>query len=134
MSSEKLDSNSFAFGEWEDQLFNQVLVATHQKSSMAFCRFNFLVHNSIVFYLDRGWWHSTKGSVSAVAERLERTENVTLVRCKVVKTRFGWIPYFGRRREEELVVGWRETGIEVTAATRWTAPLLEAMHAERNPN
>jgi hypothetical protein len=118
---------------WEDQLFYQILQATHTKSSRAFCRFNFLVHNRIVFYLDRAWWHSTKGSVSAVAERLERVENLTLVRCEVGKTRFGWIPHFGRTREEEITVGWREPGIEVTAANRWADRLSEAMRAEKNP-
>lgn len=117
---------------WEDNIFNEVLAAVHRKSSGAFCRFNFLVHNDIVFYLNRGWWHSTKGSISSVAEQLEGTENVTLVRCDVKKTQKGWIPYFGRSREEERSVGWRENGIEVTSAPEWLDRLSLAMQAEKN--
>jgi len=116
---------------WEDNIFSEVLAAVQPRSSMAFCRFNFLVHKGVVFYLDRGWWHSTKGSVSNVAERLEGTDNVTLVRCAVKKTKNGWIPYFGRSREEELSIGWRETGIEITSAPEWSERLSEAMHAEK---
>jgi len=116
---------------WEDQLFTQVLAAANQKGAKAFCRFNFLVHNGVVFYLNRDWWHSTKGSVSAVGKRLESVNNVKLVRCEVQKTRHGWIPYFGRTREEELGVGWRETGIEVTAPQEWAVHLLNAMRAEK---
>ena len=116
---------------WEDQLFNQVLAACLEKRVKAFCRFNFLVHNGVIFYLDRAWWHSTKGSVSNVAERLERTESVNLVRCEVRKTRFGWIPHFGRTREEELFVGWRETGISVTSSPGWAEQLSNAMCAEK---
>jgi hypothetical protein len=116
---------------WEDKLFSQVQAAVNQRSSNAFCRFNFLVHNGIVFFLDRDWWHSTNGSVSAVAERLERTPDLTLVRCEVRKTRFGWIPHFGRTREEELAIGWRETGIEVIPPSRWSDQLYDAMQAEK---
>lgn len=116
---------------WEDQLFSQIQAAVNQKSSKAFCRFNFLVHNGIVFFLNRAWWHSTKGSISAVVERLERVPDVTLVRCEVGKTRFGWIPHFARTREEELVVGWRETGIEVIAPPQWAVQLSGAMDAEK---
>lgn len=116
---------------WEDQLFSQIQAAVDQRSSKAFCRYNFLVHNGIVFVLDRAWWHSTKGSIYALVERLERIPDVTLVRCEVGKTGFGWIPHFARRPETELWIGWRETGIEVIAPPQWAVQLSCAMNAEK---
>ena len=40
-------------------------------------------------------------------------------------------PHFARTREEELVIGWRETGIEVIAPPQWAVQVSGAMDAEK---
>ena len=101
-----------AVARWEEQLHAEVSNALKQRGSDPYCRLNFLVHEGVVFFLQRGWWHTLPGNPHNVAAALE-AHGVPLVRLAVTRTGFGHIPYFGRRHAEEPCVGWGERSLEV---------------------
>jgi hypothetical protein len=90
---------------WEQKLLAEVLGARQSQHAQPYCRLNFLVANDAIFFLDTGWWHSLKGDPRNVALHLER-QGIDVVRCKVVISKKGWIPYFGRTAQEQRGLGW----------------------------
>jgi hypothetical protein len=109
--------------EWEDKLYEQVKTAVDNNSKLI--RFNYLVYQGTIFYLNRSWWHTVKGSIESVTTRL-RSAGFEIVDCKVITTKRGWIPYFARSKEEENNLGWNETTVEVACPTSFIKKLKEA--------
>ena len=109
--------------EWEDKLYDQVKAAADSNSKLI--RFNYLVYQGTIFYLNRSWWHTVKGSIGSVTTRL-RSAGFEIVDCKVVTTKRGWIPYFARSKEEENNLGWNERTIEVDCPNNFIKKLNEA--------
>lgn len=109
--------------EWEDKLYDQVKTAI--EDNLKLVRFNYLVYQGTIFYLNRSWWHTVPGSIESVTTRL-RSAGFAIVDCNVVTTKRGWISYFARSKEEENNLGWNEASIEVSCPTNFIKKLEEA--------
>lgn len=99
---------------WEQQLLIDVMSATQNQNAPPYARLNFLVANGVIFFIDSGWWHSLKGDPRNVVLKLE-TSGTGVVRCKVLGTSKGWIPYFARTAVEQCGLGWDDESLTLEA-------------------
>jgi len=118
-ASKRVTSASTArskLNSWENEIYTEVLHRYRAASAIPHARFNFLVVEKRVFFIDvSSWWHSVPGSARKIAKAL-RADGIEIIRVKLVSTSAGWTPYFGRTRDEERNRGWNEPKIELTAA------------------
>jgi hypothetical protein len=103
--------------QWEEELFQQIIRYLDSPDKLFFCRLNFLcTDKGKVYVLDtEKWWHTLKGEVFHVRERLEDLNNHPLDLVRVRKSSRGWIAYFARKRSEESGVGWNDRGLIIEA-------------------
>ena len=119
---------------WEQQLLNDVLAATYDQNAKPYARLNFLVANGSVFFIESRWWHSLKGDPTKVAKSLE-TSGTIVVRCKVLGTSKGWIPYFARTAPEQSGLGWDDETLTLEASNIELNPAMRsAWEAYRSRN
>jgi hypothetical protein len=115
--AEKVDADARRQADaeaWEQQLLQDVLSAAQDENAGPYVRLNFLVANRTVFFIDSGWWHSLKGDPRNVARSLEQN-GLKIVRCKVLGTQKGWVPYFARTVPEQNGFGWDDESISLEA-------------------
>jgi len=102
--------------QWENDLYVSIVASVDSASQVPYSRLNFLVVDRTVFFIDSGWWHSLGGDPMNVAQRLVN-DGVRVVRCEVVKTEKGWVPYFARTAPEQKGFGWWDESLVLQAAS-----------------
>jgi hypothetical protein len=125
---------------WERYIFKEVLQRQRAADAVPFVRFNFLVHDGRVFFIDTlGWWHSLPGEARKIATAL-RKAGIRITRVKIIRSGAPWTPYFGRTRDEEPNRGWNDPTIELkpviqarTAILRRTWDLYRAQKQSKRP-
>jgi hypothetical protein len=102
--------------QWESDLYASIVASVDSASQVPYCRLNFLVVDRTVFFINSGWWHSLGGDPMNVAQRLVN-DGVRVVRCKVLRTKKGWVPYFARTAPEQKGFGWWDESLVLQAAS-----------------
>jgi hypothetical protein len=104
-----------------------------RKQPEPLCLYHFLVHDNVVYVIDReSWWHSIGHKASKLAECLV-SEGATVVRVEVIHSSNGWRPYFARSKQEEPGCGWNEPTIRLLPRNLdWLLPMEQAWQAWRS--
>ena len=112
------DANSITqSARWEEDLFQQISRYLENPKEPFFCRIHFLcTAKKRVYFLDTPrWWHTLRGDVSKVEKQISRQGKYPIDHINTSNSSRGWIPYFARKRSEELGVGWNDNGLIIKA-------------------